>query len=42
VKLSEEEDKDKKEVESERKKLEELGVSSTWDLLTKKKDENES
>ena len=40
--MSEEENKDKEEVESERKKLNELGVRSTWDLLTKKKEEDES
>ena len=36
-----EESIDEKEVESERKKLKDLGVTSTWDLLSsKKKKEN--
>lgn len=37
------EEKEKEEVESERKKLKELGVGSTWDILTnltKKKKED--
>ncbi len=32
-----EESIDEKEVESERKKLKDLGVRSTWDLLSSKK-----
>jgi len=32
-----EEESDEKEVESERKKLKDLGVKSTWDLLSSKK-----
>jgi hypothetical protein len=41
--MSDEENK-KKEIENERKKLNELGVSNTWDILsdlTKKKKEKE-
>jgi len=37
------EEKEKEEVESERKKLKELGVGSTWDILadlSKKKKED--
>ena len=40
--MSEEETNDDKELESERKKLDELGVTSTWDLLSKKKEDDES
>jgi len=43
--MSEEEEKDEEEnIELERKKLEEMGVNSTWDILTsreKKKKEPE-
>lgn len=35
--MSEEEDMDEKEKDSERQKLKDLGVGSTWDLLTSKK-----
>ena len=39
--MSEEEDMDKKERDTERQKLKNLGVESTWDLLaSKKKDED--
>ena len=38
--ISEEEKEDNEEVESERKKLKELGVGSTWDLLSNKKKED--
>jgi hypothetical protein len=39
--MSEEEDIDEKERDTERQKLKNLGVESTWDLLTsKKKDED--
>ena len=39
--MSKEEDMDKKERDTERQKLKNLGVESTWDLLTsKKKDED--
>ncbi len=36
--ISEEKKEDDEEVEGERKKLKELGVGSTWDLLSKKKE----
>lgn len=35
--MSEEEDIDEEERDSERKKLKDLGVGSTWDILTSKK-----
>jgi len=35
--MSEEEDMDEKERDTERQKLKDLGVGSTWDLLTSKK-----
>jgi len=35
--MSEEKDLDEEEVEGERKKLKDLGVGSTWDILTNKK-----
>lgn len=35
--MSEEEDMDEKERDIERQKLKDLGVGSTWDILTSKK-----
>ena len=39
--MSDEETSDEKEVEDERKKLKELGVGSTWDILTSSKKKEE-
>ena len=39
--MSDEETSDDKEVEDERKKLKDLGVSSTWDILTSSKKKEE-
>ncbi len=35
--MSEDEEVDEKEIENEREKLKNLGVGSTWDILTGKK-----
>lgn len=39
--VGEDEDADDKEVKDERKKLKDLGVPSTWDILTSKKKKDE-